>query len=354
MKVLFTGGFSLGPVTPLLAVSEEVRRRDPMVEVFWIGTRKGPERKLISEYNIPFKAIMAGKFRRYISFKNIADNIHFVIGFFQSLIYLLHNRPDVIVSAGGFVSVPVTLAGWMLGIPSLIHQQDVRPGLANKVMSIVAKKITVAFKETMKAFPKEKTVWIGNPVREDIFHRDKQESLDYFDLNREKPVLLIMGGGTGAKRINEIVDAALPELLKFCQIIHVTGIGKAGEKKELTGYRRFQLLTEGMVYAYDAADLVVSRAGMGALTELSALLKPSIIVPMPDTHQEDNTEIFEQANAIQYLRQKTLSPERFIEKIKYTFDNLDRYQERAKNMSLVLPRGAKVKMTEYIFELGAK
>jgi UDP-N-acetylglucosamine--N-acetylmuramyl-(pentapeptide) pyrophosphoryl-undecaprenol N-acetylglucosamine transferase len=351
MKILFTGGFSLGPVTPLLAVSEEVRKRDPVIEVFWIGTRRGPERKLISEYNIPFKAIAAGKFRRYISFKNIIDNIYFVIGFFQSLAYLLRKRPDVIVSAGGFVRV---LAGWLLGIPSLIHQQDVRPGLANKVMSIFARKITVAFKSTMKAFPKEKTVWIGNPVREDIFHSNKTEALEYFDLTEEKPVLLIMGGGTGAKRINEIVDAALPELLKFCQIIHVTGIGKAGGEKDLSGYRRFQLLTEGMVYAYDAADLVVSRAGMGALTELSALQKPSIIIPMPNTHQEDNTEVFEHANAIQYLRQKTLNSERFIEKIKYTFDNLDRYEERAKNMPLVLPRGAEVKMTDYIFELGER
>ncbi|NIP32803.1 hypothetical protein GWN26_08595 [Candidatus Saccharibacteria bacterium] len=109
-----------------------------------------------------------------------------------------------------------------------------------------------------------------------------------------------------------------------------------------------------MVYAYDAADLVVSRAGMGALTELAALQKPSIIIPMPDTHQEDNTEIFEHSNAIQYLRQNTLNPKRFIEKIKYTFDNIDRYEERAKNMPLVLPRGAKVKMTDEIFKLGEK
>lgn len=354
MKVLFTGGFTLGPVTPLLAISEELRKRDPVVDVSWIGTYSGPERKLISEYNIPFKPICSGKFRRYISLRHIFDNFYLIVGFFQSLGYLLKNKPDVIVSAGGFVSVPVVLAGWLLRIPALIHQQDVRPGLANLIMSRFAKKITVAFKPSMAAFPKRKTSWAGNPVREDIFHTDKDEALDYFDLNKEKPVLLIIGGGTGAKRINEIVDQTLPELLKFCQVIHVTGIGKAGEKKDLTGYRRFQFLTEGMLYAYDAADLVVSRAGMGALTELAALQKPSIIIPMPNTHQENNTEIFEELNAIQYLRQNTLHRERFVEKIRYTLDHIDRYRDRAKKMSNVLPRGAKSKISDYIMELGAK
>lgn len=354
MKVLFTGGFTLGPVTPLLALSEEVRKRDPMVDVSWIGTYTGPERKLISEYNIPFIPICSGKFRRYISLRHIFDNFYLMVGFFQSLAHLIKSRPDVIVSAGGFVSVPVVLAGWFLRIPALIHQQDVRPGLANLLMSRFAKKITVAFKPSMVAFPKEKTSWAGNPVREEIFHSNKDEALDYFDLNKEKPVLLIIGGGTGAKRINEIVEQTLPELLKFCQVIHLTGIGKAGEKKEFTGYRRFQFLTEGMLYAYDAADLVVSRAGMGALTELAALQKPSIIVPIPNTHQENNTEIFEEQNAIQYLRQNTLHRERFVEKIKYTLDNLDRYKERAENMSKVLPRGAKTRITEYIFELAKK
>jgi len=354
MKVLFTGGFTLGPVTPLLAVSEELRRRDPTTEVFWIGTYSGPERKLIAEYNISFKAICSGKLRRYFSLRNIIDNFHFIAGFFQSLVYLLRNRPDIIISAGGFVSVPVVWAGWLLRIPSLIHQQDVRPGLANELMAPFSKKITVAFEKSIKAFPKKKTKWIGNPVREDIFQNKHDEALEYFDLNKERPVLLVIGGGTGAQGINQLVKETLPELLKFCQVIHVTGIGKAGEERRLDGYRRFQFLTEGMVHAYDAADLVISRAGMGALTELSALHKPSIIIPMPDSHQEKNAEAFENENAIQYVRQKTLNAERFIEKIKYTFDNIERYRDRADNMSKVLPRGAKRRMADEIIAIVGK
>jgi UDP-N-acetylglucosamine--N-acetylmuramyl-(pentapeptide) pyrophosphoryl-undecaprenol N-acetylglucosamine transferase len=354
MKVLFTGGFTLGPVTPLLAVSEELRRQDPTIEVFWIGTYTGPERTLIAEYNIPFKAICSGKFRRYFSLRHIADNFHFICGFFQSFFYLLRSRPDVVVSAGGFVSVPVVVAGWFLGIPSFIHQQDRRPGLANRIMAPFASKITVAFKQSVKAFPRKKSEWVGNPVREDIFHNNRQEALDYFDLSNEKPVLFVYGGGTGAKRLNELVEESLPMLLDFCQVIHITGIGKAGKMKKQEGYRRYQFLTEGMVHAYDAADLVVSRAGMGALTELAALHKPSIIIPMPDTHQEKNAEAFENENAIQYVRQNTLNSERFVEKIKYTFDNLSRYRDRADNMSKVLPRGAKKRVAEAIIEVASR
>jgi len=354
MKVLFTGGYTLGPVTPLLAVSEEVRKRDPLAEVFWIGTYSGPEKALIKEYNIPFKSICSGKFRRYWSIRHIADNFHFIIGFFQSFAYLIKNRPDVIVSAGGFVSVPVVFAGWFLRIPSLIHQQDVRPGLANMIMSYFASKITVAFEVSKKGFRHRNPIWIGNPVREDIFHNNRRESLDYFDFDSGRPVLLILGGGTGAQKINELVQGSIDNLLEFTNVIHVTGIGKVGKSHSRPGYCVFQFLTEGMVHAYDASDVVVSRAGMGTLTELAALEKPSIIIPIPDSHQELNAEAFASRDAVQYLHQKGLTPERFAEAIKYTFDNLDQYKERAKLMNKVLPRGARLKMTDMIFELATK
>lgn len=344
----------MGPVTPLLAVSEEVRKRDPLADIFWIGTYTGPERSLIKEYNIPFKAICSGKFRRYWSLRHIADNFHFVAGFFQALVFLIQKRPDVIVTAGGFVSVPVVLAGWLLRIPSLVHQQDVRPGLANQIMCNFARKVTVAFEVSKKGFRHKRPIWIGNPVREDIFHSNRIESLEYFDLDNEKPVLLILGGGTGAQKINEIVQGSIYKLLEFCNVIHVTGIGKVGELKSQPGYRVFQFLTEGMVHAYDAANVVVSRAGMGTLTELTAMQKPSIIIPMPDSHQELNAEAFAKQDAVQYLHQKALTSEKFSDVIKYTFDNLEKFQERAKSMNKILPRGAKVKMTDIIFELATK
>ncbi|MDD4995646.1 MAG: UDP-N-acetylglucosamine--N-acetylmuramyl-(pentapeptide) pyrophosphoryl-undecaprenol N-acetylglucosamine transferase [Patescibacteria group bacterium] len=354
MKVLFTGGFTLGPVTPLLAVSEEIRRRDPLADVFWIGTMSGPERELIAEYNIPFKAIVTAKFRRYFSLYNLVDFFYFFVGLMQSFIYLLGNRPDVIVSAGGFVSVPVVFAGWALGIPSLIHQQDVRPGLANRLMAPFAKVITVSFEKSLKDFSSNKSKWIGNPVREDVLRGNRRESLEYFNFTNEKPVLLVLGGGTGAARINELVKETLSELLKFCQVLHIAGPRKGNISEDKSGYRVYPLLTEGMSRAYDAADLVVSRAGMGTLTELAALAKPAIIIPMPDSHQEKNVEIFESANAAQYLPQETLTPERFVETIRHSFEHLDELREKAKRKSIILPRGARDKMADLIIGLALK
>jgi UDP-N-acetylglucosamine--N-acetylmuramyl-(pentapeptide) pyrophosphoryl-undecaprenol N-acetylglucosamine transferase len=354
MRVLMTGGFTLGPVTPLLAVSEEIKRRDPTVEVFWVGTKRGPERKLIAEYHIPFTPIYSGKFRRYFSFRHILDNFYFLIGFFQSLCFLIKIRPDVIVSAGGFVSVPVVIAGWLLGIPSLIHQQDARPGFANRLMAPFAKTVTVSFKKSINDFKNKNPHWIGNPVREEIFHTMRKHDYEYFSLDPSRPVLLVLGGGTGAKRINEIIAGSLPKLLKVCQVIHVTGIGKGQGLKTLTGYRVFQFLTEGMPRAYNVADLVITRGGMGTLSELSALLKPIIIMPIPDSHQEKNAEMFDYAGTVQVLNQKTLTSEKFVEVVKNSLDNLQELKESARRMTEVLPPGARAKMVDLIIKTAKK
>ena len=354
MRIVMTGGFTLGPVTPLLAVSEELKKRDPTVEIFWIGTREGPEKDLVREYYIPFVSIRSGKFRRYFSIRHTLDNFNVIIGFVQSISLLRKMKPDIIVSAGGFVSVPVVLAGWLMRIPCLIHQQDARPGLANRLMAPFAKAITVSFKKSLNDFKNKKTQWIGNPVREEIFYTSRRNDFEYFELDQSRPVLLILGGGTGAQKINEIVGQALPELLKVCQIIHITGIGKKGKLVSLPGYKVFQLLTEGMPRAYDIADIAVTRAGMGTLTELSALLKPTIIIPIPDSHQENNAHMFDYAGAVQVLNQKTLTADKLIKVIHDSFKNIEDLKRRAKRMSEVLPRGARARMAEAIIRNAKK
>ncbi|MBU0649238.1 UDP-N-acetylglucosamine--N-acetylmuramyl-(pentapeptide) pyrophosphoryl-undecaprenol N-acetylglucosamine transferase [Patescibacteria group bacterium] len=351
MRIMLTGGFTLGPVTPLLAVSEELRRRDPLIELFWIGTENGPERGLIQEYHIPFISIATAKFRRYFSIYHLIDNFRFLIGLCQAAYHLARIRPQVIVSAGGFISVPVVIAGWLMGVPAFIHQQDARSGFANKIMSPFAKAITVSFKKSLDDFRGKKVHWTGNPVREDIFHTFRREAFEYFDLDPNRPVLLALGGGTGARSINQILAQSLPEILKICQVIHIAGPGKAGGLNPEPGYRVYQLLTEGMPYAYDIADLVVSRAGMGTLTELSALSKPTILIPIPDSHQENNADMFKGAGALQIVNQKTLTPESFVGVVRDSFANIEQLKEKAKKMSEVLPRGARIKMAEMILKI---
>ena len=162
-KILLTGGGTGGSVAPLLAIAESLTMQD----FLWLGTKSGPERKMVEEAGIKFKAISGGKLRRYFSFKNLGDIFKIKLGFFQSLFIMLKWRPNLVMSAGSFISVPVVYAAWLLRVPALIHQQDVKAGLANKLMAPFSKVITVAFEKSLADYGK-KAIWIGNPVRQSL------------------------------------------------------------------------------------------------------------------------------------------------------------------------------------------
>ncbi len=213
----------MGSVSPLLAVAKEIKKQRPEASFIWVGTRGGPEREVVAKAGIAFKPIFSGKWRRYVSVHNIVDVIFIALGFFQSLYFISRFKPAAIVSAGGFVSVPVVWAGWILRVPSLIHQQDLRSGLANRLMQPFAARVTVTFEEQLKFFSAKKTVWTGNPVRDEILHGHSEEATEIFKLEQGIPTVLVTGGGTGAEFLNELVLSALSELTKFCQIVHLTG-----------------------------------------------------------------------------------------------------------------------------------
>src|SRR3989344_3444225 len=197
MKILFSGGGTLGPVVPLLAIAEIYKKHNPQAEFIWVGTENGPEKELVEQYQIPFFTVISGKLRRYISLWNFFDLFRIAVGFFQSLFLLWHEKPNLLITAGGFVSVPLHFAAGALGIPTWVHQQDFQAGLANKLMSRVSKKITTALRETAKDFPEEKTEWIGNPAR-DLSVKNTDESRQKFGIPSGAPVILAMGGGTGS------------------------------------------------------------------------------------------------------------------------------------------------------------
>lgn len=302
MKILLSGGGTIGSVAPLLAIIPEL----PNAEFIFVGTKYGPEKELVGKYNIKFKAIFAGKFRRYFSLANLIDLIKIKIAFWQSIVLLIKEKPDAIVSVGGFVSVPIVLAGWVLKIPSIIHAQDVKTGLAIKLMSPFAEKRTKAFQDT-----DFKGKWIGNPVR-DLFAQTNK-----INLTDNKPVVLIIGGSTGALGLNKLVSK---ELCDFCQVIHVAGGRKAAYFKH-SNYHDFSFLQEELFEAYHKADLVVTRAGLSTLSELAILGKPCLIIPMPDSHQEINARYFSDHHAAIVVEQKDLLPERFIQIIKAMLEN---------------------------------
>ncbi len=342
-----SGGGTGGSITPLVAIFEEIKLQKPEAEFLWLLPKNDPLQKLVKDYSIPIKEIYAGKLRRYFSLRNFLDPILIVFGFFQSIFLIIKFKPQLIVSAGGFVSVPLVWAGWILRVPSLIHQQDVIPGLANKLMAPFAKIITVTFEKSLKSFPKNKTILTGNPFRPEILQGSKDEAYKFFKLEKNLPTVLILGGGTGSLNINNLVFKSLRNLVEFCQIIHVTG-GKTDQVADHLRYHGFNFLTDQLKNAFAAADLVISRAGMATLTEIAALRKPSIIIPMFKSHQEANAIEFGRNNAAVILPEKNLSPDEFCQAIKELVFDKPALDNLSRNLSKIMAQNAGKKIAEII------
>ncbi len=365
-KILLTGGGTGGSVVPLLAVAEELCKPPSGFRAtgwLWLGTKKGFEKQMVENAGIKFKPIFSGKFRRYFSLRNFIDPFLIIFGFAQSFFIILKWRPDLVMSAGSFVSVPVVWAAWLLRIPVLIHQQDVRPGLANKLMAPFAKIITVTFEKSLADYG-EKAVWTGNPVRSKKLKvtclrlpaqtgRQGSKKLEEFGFKNDLPVVLVIGGGTGAMAINKLIGQSLDKLTKFCQIIHITGKNKKTNTQHPTpNTQTYEFLNaRQMAEAYSASDIVVSRCGMGVLTELSYLSKPAILIPIPDSHQEENAKIFKEKNAAIVLDQKKLTGEILIDNIKKLINDKELRDEISNNIGRVIKRGANERIIKIIRQL---
>ncbi len=356
-KMLLTGGGTGGSVSPLLAIVDEIRAREEEVgncEFAWIGTRKGIERGMVERENIRFKWIFSGKMRRYFSFMNFIDPIFILMGAVQVFFIMLFWRPKIVLTAGSFVSVPVVWAAWLLRIPVLVHQQDVRPGLANVLMAPFARVVTVVFEKSMIDYG-QKAVWTGNPVRSNFVNikTTKNEAIDSLGVSAERPVVLVMGGGTGAEGVNKLVADSRKTLEGACSIIHITGSNKLIPRTTSSGYKSFEFLdTARLIEVLVTADVVVSRAGMGALTDLSFLEKPSILIPMPDSHQEENVIPFRENDAAMILDQKELTSENFADEILGLLKNQEKQGRYKQNMSKVMKTGANKKILEIIKKQG--
>jgi len=367
--ILLTGGGTGGSVSPLLAIVDELKsykvhkaESNKIFEFLWLGTKKGPEREMVEKENIKFEVICYGKLRRYFSLKNFIDPFLIILGFFQACFIILKTRPSLVMSAGSFVSVPIIWAAWLLGVPILIHQQDVRPGLANKLMAPFANIITVAFKESLNYFGK-KAIWTGNPIRLSIVdpcfaggfdeascRLSIEEIFDKFNLKKNLPVVLIVGGGTGAMAINKLVWESIEELTKFCQVVHITGKDKNQKSKiKNQNYKCFEFLeADKMAEALRIADVVVSRAGLGLLTEIFYLGKPAILIPIPDSHQVDNAKIFKEKQAAVMLEQKKLTDKEFVNKIRQLLGDEILRSKLRNNIEKVMKKGANKKVVEIV------
>jgi UDP-N-acetylglucosamine--N-acetylmuramyl-(pentapeptide) pyrophosphoryl-undecaprenol N-acetylglucosamine transferase len=327
-----TGGGTLGPVTPLLAVAAEWRKRDPEVKISWVGTKSGPEKVLIESAKIDFYPLVAPKFDRTRFWKLPAVPFLLLWSCFQAMQLLGSLKPDLVMSAGAYVSVPVVWMARLRGIPVWVHQLDVVPGLANKLMATVATKISVTWSESLPSFPAKKTEVVGAMARKFVKVGEQQMARERYGFATDKPTVLVMGGGTGAAKINEMMAIIAPELLKRANVLHLTGKGKMlGSLIEVGGnYVAVEFLNEGMADAYAVADIVIARAGMGTIAELAALGKPTILIPILGSHQEANAKALVDRKAAEVV--EYLTPQTLMQAIERLLEDQTRREELAHNI----------------------
>jgi len=314
MKIMLVGGGTMGSASPLLAIYEEAKKQGKNWDWFWVGTKKGPERGVVQALGIGYEWMPTAKLRRYFSWRSLLDPIFFVISFFRSLLVIAAIKPDVVISAGSFVGVPVIWAAWFFRRFIIIHQQDIRPTLSNKLTAWCASKITVSFSKSLLDYQHRKTELIGNPIRAWVGEGSKERARELWKLNTEEPTILIIGGSSGSSALNKWVWEQINRLVRLGNVIHITGAGRVNRAVRKANYTQIGFLDRELAHALSVADVVVSRAGISMLSELSYLSKPTILVPMPGTHQEDNAFYFANEHAAVLFRQDQLN-ERVVEKI---------------------------------------
>lgn len=278
-KIVLTGGGTAGHVTPHFALLPYFDKNEITYE--YIGSKDGIEKQLVEEKAITYYPISSGKLRRYFDWKNFSDPFRIIAGFFQSIGHLRKAKPDLIFSKGGFVTVPVVMAGWMLRIPVIIHESDMTPGLANKLSQPFAKKFLLTFEETVAHTPKDKGIYTGSPVRESLRDGNKEAGYAFTNLSEDKPIIMMMGGSIGSVKINTVLRESLPELLKTYQIIHLCGKGNIDHSLDnLEGYRQYEFIGDELKDLFAITDIMLSRAGSNSINEFIYLGIPSLLVPL--------------------------------------------------------------------------
>ncbi len=313
MNIALCGGGTAGSVTPLLALWDELHIDQPRHSFLFVGTRSGfPEREMVSECHIPFTTLISGKFRRYLSLQTAVAPFLVAVGFIQAVVIFMRFQPDVIIAAGGYVSVPCVWAGWLLGKKIVFHQPDVKPGLSLAMSHYCCTKITTGFQATVDRIPGAKAIWTGNPTR--VYARQGSKDLPSFPENL--PLLLITGGGTGSLFMNKVLGGSLPHILERMNVTAITGKNKSPGFTANKRLRQFEFLKPRQLYqALATATIVVSRAGASILSELSDLRKASILVPLPHSPQEDNAALFSASHAAVVISQEEFSSSRLSREI---------------------------------------
>lgn len=335
-KIVLTGGGTAGHVTPNMALIPRLRELE--YDIVYMGSYDGIEKKLIEDFDIPYYGIATGKFRRYFDPKNFSDPFRVIKGMREARKYMKEIKPDVLFSKGGFVSVPVVRAAASLGIPCIIHESDMSPGLANKLCIPVAKKVCCNFPETFSQLPPAKAVLTGSPIRKELATGNKEVAYKLCGFDSSKPVIMVVGGSLGSAAINQAVRDVLPELLKDFQVVHLCGKEKVDNLLLTTqGYKQFEYVKSEMKDIFAMADIVISRAGANAISEILALKKPNILIPLPASSsrgdQLQNAKSYESQGFSIVIDEDDLTNKLLLEKIQELYFNRFTYIDAMKKSS---------------------
>ena len=335
-RIILTGGGTAGHVTPNIALLPGLKELG--YDIHYIGSYNGIEKKLIEQFGIPYHGISSGKLRRYFSVQNFTDPFRVLKGFGEAKKLIKTLKPDVIFSKGGFVSVPVVIAGKQCHVPTIIHESDMTPGLANKLSIPSASKVCCNFPETLNHLPKEKAVLTGSPIRQELLTGDKKAALEFCGLSADKPVILIIGGSLGSVIVNNAVREILPELLKTFQVIHLCGKDKVDHSlKDLKGYVQYEYIQDELKDLFALADIVISRAGANAICELLALHKPNLLIPLSANASRGdqilNARSFERQGYSIVLEEEALDNSTLFDAIQKLYKEKDAYIDAMKRSS---------------------
>lgn len=336
-KIVLTGGGTAGHVTPNIALLPHLKEAG--FSVSYIGSYEGIEKRLIADFDVPYYGISTGKLRRYFDWKNFTDPFRIVKGFAEAKSILKKLQPDVVFSKGGFVSVPVVRAAASLGIPCIIHESDMTPGLANKLCIPVTSKVCCNFPETYNLLPEGKAVLTGSPIREELTTGSKEAGLSYCGFHNMKPVIMVIGGSLGASNVNLYVRKALPALLEKYQVVHICGKEKMDNLLLNTpGYKQFEYVKEELKDLFAMADVVISRAGANAICELLALKKPNLLIPLSANASRGdqilNANSFKAQGFSMVLDEDDLTEESLVKAVDELFSQKEQYKQAMEQSAL--------------------
>ncbi|MGX7419480.1 undecaprenyldiphospho-muramoylpentapeptide beta-N-acetylglucosaminyltransferase [Carnobacterium gallinarum] len=337
MKIILSGGGTGGHIYPALALIRQLQKVEPTLDVLYVGTEKGLEKKIVEKAGIPFKAVEVQGFKRSLSFENVKTVQLFFKSVSDSKKIVKEFQPDIVIGTGGYVCAPVVYAAAKQGIPTIIHEQNSVAGVTNKFLSKYASKIAICFEEARQEFAKfpEKIVLTGNPRAQEVASIQQSTILEEYQLKADYPTLLIFGGSRGARKINEAFVAALPELVKKeYQILFATGevhYQKIQEELAILADKDSNVSVVPFIYnmpeVFANVSLVMARSGATSLAELTALGLPSILIPSPyvtNDHQTRNAESLTTHGAAEMIADVDLTGERLILEVDQLMMNPDK------------------------------